>query len=317
LYNADLRDADLIGSDSSDTDLRGANLENALLQGATFESARLQGADLRVKDASGANFHKANLDGAELAGSFYGVDLSAAQMRGAALGGAYYGADFSSALLDGAKMHAGFQGAILHGTSLWRAEFGSERSNAGRGLPRSSRELVDFREARFDPLTSEDYKKLQDSNLENLIALERFRVLDPAQTPPLFPAAKSDLFTKVLISAPHPPEIASLVGGLAKFEPSGRQCQPVSPESEQDFYGARANFLATLACKNYWAAMGVGSWLRSVRNNYVAWRYQLQMVRSLASPSCEQGWALQALLEEIETRGCVNQIQNVVAKTKQ
>jgi len=61
LQKADLREADLQGSD-----LREANLQYANLRGANLREANLQGADLREADLQGANLWGANLRHADL-----------------------------------------------------------------------------------------------------------------------------------------------------------------------------------------------------------------------------------------------------------
>ncbi|HHW9362032.1 TPA: pentapeptide repeat-containing protein [Salmonella enterica] len=82
---ADLRDADLRG-----TNLRGANLYGANLRGANLRGANLYGANLRGANLYGANLRDADLYDANL----YGADLRDANLYDADLRDAnLYGAD--------------------------------------------------------------------------------------------------------------------------------------------------------------------------------------------------------------------------------
>ena len=63
---ADLRGADLHGSNLRRADLQEANLQRADLQGADLRRAKLQGANLRWANLYGSNLQEANLRRADL-----------------------------------------------------------------------------------------------------------------------------------------------------------------------------------------------------------------------------------------------------------
>ena len=66
LREADLQGTDLFGANLQGADLQGADLWGANLQGADLRRANLQGADLRRADLRRANLQGADLRGANL-----------------------------------------------------------------------------------------------------------------------------------------------------------------------------------------------------------------------------------------------------------
>jgi uncharacterized protein YjbI with pentapeptide repeats len=123
LRGANLRLAQLGGSQLSRADLRGADLRSAFLGGAVLTNARLEGASLKS-----ATLIEATLDGASLRN----VDLRHANLRKARL----VGADLAHADLTGANLHqTDFSRADLIGANLTSARL-VETSFRGSRLER-------------------------------------------------------------------------------------------------------------------------------------------------------------------------------------
>ncbi|EGP5988255.1 pentapeptide repeat-containing protein [Salmonella enterica] len=102
LYGTNLYGADLCGANLCGADLYGANLCDANLRGADLCDANLRGADLYGADLCGANLCGADLYGADLCGAnLCGANLCDANLRGADL----YGADLRGADLRGANLY--------------------------------------------------------------------------------------------------------------------------------------------------------------------------------------------------------------------
>jgi uncharacterized protein YjbI with pentapeptide repeats len=101
----------LEGDRSVPAQLQAADLKFAQLQGTNLSKAQLPGADLLSAHLQGANLSNAQLQGAQLSQAFLqGADLSDAQMQGA---------DFSRADLRGTRLkYAQAQGASLLGADL-------------------------------------------------------------------------------------------------------------------------------------------------------------------------------------------------------
>ena len=110
-HRADLRDANLRGTDLSganlrDADLRSADLSGADLWGAYLRDTNLRGADLRDANLRDANLRGADLRGADLRDAYLmNTDLSGADLRRADLSGANLrGADLMNTDLSGANL---------------------------------------------------------------------------------------------------------------------------------------------------------------------------------------------------------------------
>jgi hypothetical protein len=91
LSGADLRGANLIGTELSEADLQGADLRGAILRGADLRWADLRGAILRGADLRRANLSRADLNGVNLSETkivntyFCGANLHGAKLpRGCA-----------------------------------------------------------------------------------------------------------------------------------------------------------------------------------------------------------------------------------------
>ena len=110
LQDADLRKADLSGSDFQDANLKRANLENCYLPDA---------------ELSNANFEHANLEGSTLGhASFVGTKLPRANLRRAELAYTrHYHADFGGANLEEARAyHADLDGVNFRQANLRKAD---------------------------------------------------------------------------------------------------------------------------------------------------------------------------------------------------
>jgi len=127
LRRADLREADLSGSNLYGADLRGTNLGRANLRGTSFGEANLREADLSGSNLSGADLSGANLSGSNLSGG----DLHKAGFNGANL----RGADLSGANLSRADFTHAFLGeADLREASLNETIFGNTNLRGVQGL---------------------------------------------------------------------------------------------------------------------------------------------------------------------------------------
>lgn len=118
-YDADLREASLLGADLSEANLDNADLSDTDLRGADLLRARLRHANLSGADAAHANFYKAVLVGADVEG----LCLVGADLRHALLSGLnWINSDFTGAdLTDVTFTDASIRGCTMPGAVAQRA----------------------------------------------------------------------------------------------------------------------------------------------------------------------------------------------------
>ena len=140
---ANLRDANLCGTDLRGANLRDANLRDANLCGTNLRGANLRDANLRHADLRNADLFCANLRHADLRNAdLFCANLSSANLSGADLSGANL--DFSDLPLWCGSLNAHFDDKQLIQIAYHLVRAGLNSKNASESTKAELMKLIDF-----------------------------------------------------------------------------------------------------------------------------------------------------------------------------